>query len=99
MPNAETPDTSVEAQLGEILEHLRRMDARDKLRMWGGFFRSIIALIPIILLVWSAWYFAQHGTEIMKTIADTAASSAAKYTQSQSQGVIDEMMQKFAMPK
>ena len=95
---APTPDTSVEAQLGEILEHLRRMDARDRLRTWGGFVRGIIAIIPLILLLWSAWYFVEHGAEMMKMIADTAASSAAEYTKSQGTGMYEQFMNQYSKP-
>lgn len=95
---APTPDTSVEAQLSEILEHLRRMDARDKLRTWGGFIRGIIAIVPLILLLWSAWYFVEHGAEMMKMIADTAASSAAEYTKGQGQSMVDELMKQYTTP-
>lgn len=95
---APTPDTSVEAQLSEILEHLRRMDARDRLRTWGGFVRGIIAIVPLILLLWSAWYFVEHGAEMMKMIADTAASSAAEYTKSQGQSMVDELMKQYTTP-
>ncbi len=92
MPNAEKPAASVETQLEEILEHLRRMDARDKLRTWGGFIRGIIAIVPIILLLWSSWYFVKHGPELMKMISDTAASSAAQFTEGRIQSAADQMM-------
>ncbi|MBP7114600.1 MAG: hypothetical protein KBA40_04040 [Candidatus Peribacteraceae bacterium] len=96
-PVTTTPPT-VEEQLGEILEHLRRMDARDRLRTWGGFVRGIIAIVPLILLLWSGWYFVKHGEELMKMIADTAASSAADYTKSQGQGLYEQMMKQYSTP-
>lgn len=89
-------DTSVEAQLGEILAHLRRMDARDRLRTWGGFVRGIIALVPLILILGSGWYFLQHGAEFMKMVADTAASSAAEYTKSQGAGMYEQFMNQYS---
>ncbi len=90
--------TGAEAKVDEIIEILKRMDRRDKLRTVGGFFRAIIALIPIILLLWSAWYFAGHGTEVMKMISDQAASSAAQYTQQQGQSMVDKIMNQYAIP-
>jgi len=100
MPKAQTaPEPTVEDQLGEILEHLRRMDARDRLRTWGGFVRGIIAIVPLILLLWSAWYFVEHGAEMMKMIADTAASSAAEYTKSQGTGMYEQFMNQYSPAK
>ncbi len=91
-------ETSVEAKMEEILVHLRRMDSRDRLRTWGGFVRGIIALIPLILLLWSAWYFVEHGAELMKMIADTAASSAAEYTKSQGSGMYEQFLNQYSKP-
>lgn len=79
-------------QLEEILEHLRRMDQRDRLRTWGGFFRSMLTLIPIVFFVWSLWYFYKNSAEIMKTVANQAASAAAEYTQKQSKDMLDQYM-------
>jgi hypothetical protein len=93
MPN------KVEDKLDEIIAHLRTMDARDRLRTWGGFVRSLIAIIPVIFLLWSVWYFAAHGTEFMKMIADTAASSAAEATKNQGQGLYEQMMKQYSVPK
>lgn len=98
MPKVAAPETSMEEKMEEILVHLRRMDARDKLRTWGGFVRGIIAIVPLILLLWSAWYFAQHGAELMKMVADTAASSAAEYTKGQGQSMVDELMKQYSVP-
>ena len=74
------------------------MDRRDRWRTVGGFFRSLIAIIPVILLLWSAWYFVQHGAELMKMIANQAASSAAEYTKGQSQGMLDQFMNQYSYP-
>jgi hypothetical protein len=96
MPPSKVPqDTSVEAKLDIIIQHLQRMDTRDKWRTVGGFFRTLIALIPVLLLLWSAWYFVGHGAEMMKMIADQAASSAADYTKNQGSSMFDEMMKKY----
>jgi hypothetical protein len=95
-PRPQLPSTSsVEEKLDIIAEHLRRMDQRDKLRLWGGTVRSLIAIVPVLVFLWSIWYFANNADEIMKKIADEAASSAAKYSQQQGQGVLDELMKKY----
>lgn len=98
MPVKAAPEKSVEEQLEEILVHLRKMDARDKLRTWGGFFRGVLSIIPLVVFLWSIWYFINHGEELMKQIANTAASSAAEYTKNQSQGMLDQFMDKYAVP-
>jgi|SRR3989338_2610755 len=70
-------------QLNEILELLRRMDKRDRLRTWGGFFRSILHLIPLILIIWSTWYAFAHWDELLKEISKAAAEQSAAVMQNQ----------------
>ncbi|MFA5800413.1 MAG: hypothetical protein WC840_05665 [Candidatus Peribacteraceae bacterium] len=90
--------TTVEAKLDEIVLHLRRLDRRDRMRTIGGFIRGFLALIPLLLLLWSVWYFIQHGDEIMKKIADQAASSAAEFTQQKGQGLLDQLKKEYSYP-
>lgn len=82
-------------RLDEIILHLKRMDRRDRLRMWGGTIRSIIALIPLIIFLWGAWYFYNHTEEVMKAVMNQAASSAADYTKSNGQGMFDKLLQQY----
>lgn len=91
--------STIETKLDEIIEHLRRIDKRDRLRMWGGFVRSMIAIIPLLFFLWSIWYFYEHGDDLMKQIANIAAQSAAEATKNQGQGFFDEMMQQYSVPK
>ena len=99
--NLTTPEATptVETKLDEMLMLMRRMDKRDKWRTIGGFVRGMIALVPLVLLLWSAWYFAQHSAEIIKAMSDQAASSAAHYTQQQSSGMLDQFMKQYSIPK
>ena len=97
MPDKTTP--SVTEQLDEVIAILDRMNRRDRMRMIGGTIRSILTLIPLVLVLWSAWYFSQHSAELMKMIADQAAKSAAAYTQKQSGGMLDEFMKQYAPKK
>ena len=99
MPTPTTKPVTVEAKLDQILFHLERMDRRDKLRMIGGFFRGLLGIIPLVLLLLSGWYFVNHGAEFMKMIADQAASSAAHYTKNQSNGMFDQFMKQYSIPK
>lgn len=95
---ATTPQT-LEQKLDLIVLHLERLDKRDKMRTVGGFFKFLISLIPILLVVGSGWYFIQHSAEIMKSIANQAASSAAEYTKNQSSGLYEQMMKQYSIPK
>ncbi len=101
MPPAKStpvPET-IEVKLDKILHHLESLDKRDKWRTVGGFFKFLINLIPILFLLGSAWYFIEHGTDIMKMIADQAASSAAAYTKDQGSGMFDQLMKQVTVPK
>lgn len=76
----DTPETkrTPEEKLDEVVEILRRMDGRDRLRMVGGTIRSVIAFIPVIILVWSTWYLAAHGTQLIQQITEATIKSTMK---------------------
>lgn len=86
-----------ETQLAEILEILRAMNKRDRQRMWGGVVRGCIGAIPVIFLLWSGWYFVEHGADLLKTIANTAAESAAAYAGGQSQRTLEGVLKTIEM--
>lgn len=94
MPPTITKTT--DEKLDEIVTILDHMNRRDRMRMIGGTVRSILTLIPLVLVLWSAWYFSQHSAALMKMIADQAAKSAAAYSQKQSSGMLDEFMKKYS---
>lgn len=96
--NKDIPPTT-DAKLEEILIILRKMNKRDFWRSWGSTIHSALTLIPIALLLWSTWYFANHAQEIMKMMAEAAAKSAANYTQQQSKGLFDDFLNQYAVPK
>ncbi len=84
-------ENSTEDKLDAILFHLERLDRRDRLRTIGAFFRSIITIVPVLLLLWASWYFAQHSQEIMTQIATITAQQAAKYSQQQSASMLEQV--------
>jgi hypothetical protein len=43
--------------------------------------KSLIAIIPVIVLLGSMWYLAKHGQEILSKVAQEAAKQAAAYSQ------------------
>ncbi|PIR48690.1 hypothetical protein COU80_03225 [Candidatus Peregrinibacteria bacterium CG10_big_fil_rev_8_21_14_0_10_55_24] len=81
MPKKPPATTSVEEKLDEIVLRLKHLDRRDRLRTIGGFFRGVIGLIPIAVLLLSVWYFYEHGDELLAKIAQQAAEQAASVTQ------------------
>lgn len=64
-------DKSTEELLEMILYYLQRMEKRDKWRTVGGTIRSIINLIPIVILIVSTWYLYAHGEEMIRLITKT----------------------------
>lgn len=85
-------------QLSEILTILRAMNKRDRIRTWGGFVRGCIAIIPVLLVLWSAWYVVENGQSLLQMIAKTAASAAAAVTESQSKSMVDGLMKTMTIP-
>lgn len=72
--------TTVEEKLDAIVTHLDRMDRRDRLRTWGGFFRAMLGFIPLVIFIVSTWYLYNHSDEILKKITEQAAEQALKMT-------------------
>lgn len=93
-PPVRGDENGMEQRLDAILFHLQRMDRRDRLRTWGGFLRSLIALVPLLLFLWSSWYFYEHANEIISKIAEESAKQAAKYTQDQSAALLQQFLPK-----
>ena len=81
--------------LDQILEHLKNLDRRDRLRTWGGVFRSILGLIPIVIFIYSMWYFYQHGDEVLEKIARQAAIQAAEVTKQGTEGILQQLQDSF----
>ena len=77
--------------LEQILLHLERMDRRDRLRTIGGFVRTLIAVIPVIIFLWGSWYAYMHYDELLRKVAEESAKQAAKYTQQQSAGMVEQV--------
>lgn len=76
MPKEKAPLTT-DQKMDLIVKHLERLDKRDRLRMIGGTIRSIIGLIPLLLLLGSIWYLYQHGDQFMKDLLKKSAKDAA----------------------
>lgn len=84
-----TPTT--DDKLDMIVEYLRRMDKRDRLRTWGGFLRGILGLIPLIIMLISVWYVYEHGDELLKKITQQAAKEAAAMSSNSAQDFMKQI--------
>lgn len=84
-------EATLDDKLDLIVLYLHRMDRRDRLRTIGGFFRGVLGLIPLALLIWSFWYFAIHGQEFMQEITREAVRQSAEY----SQGSLMEQLEQY----
>lgn len=64
----EKPQT-VEDKLDEIILYLHRMERRDHTRMIGAYIKSMFWLISVLFLVWSTWYFAVYGPQLVNDLS------------------------------
>lgn len=84
MPKPSTPTSAnTDQKLDQIVAILERMNKRDRLRTWGGFFRTILHLIPLILILWSTWFAYAHWDELLKEISKAAAEQSAAVMKNQ----------------
>lgn len=90
MSKKPAPQTTDE-RLDLIIEYMRRMDRRDKMRSVGGFINSLIRLIPLAIFVWSTWYFYQNGDDIMRNLTKQAAQQAAQMAGEQAKSITDSI--------
>lgn len=70
MTDTPAPKRTPEEAVEEILAILHRMDRRDRARMVGSVIRSVIGLIPLLLLLWSTWFLIVHGQEFIQQITE-----------------------------
>lgn len=87
---ARISDKSTEELLEMVLYYIQRMEKRDKWRTIGGTIRSLIMLIPVILLVGSSWYFYEHSDEVIKMITKSMTEQMTSFMPTSEQ--IQEMM-------
>lgn len=90
---------NVGEKLDAILAHIERMDKRDRLRTIGGFFRSIIGLIPIIIIVWSTWYFIAHRDDFLKQVIDMSAKATMESAKTIDQSSVQRLIEQYAKPR
>ncbi len=76
------PPVTKEDKLDVIIDYLDRMNRRDRLRTVGGFFRGLLGVVPLVVLLGSLWYLAENGDQLLQKIAATAAQQAMQATSS-----------------
>ena len=64
-----------------IVHYLEKMNHRDRLRMFGSFFKSIIMMLPVLVFLWSAWYFYVNGERLLRDIVSDVSRSTVQATQ------------------
>jgi len=74
------PPKNTKEQLDLILHYLNKINKRDRLRTIGGFFRGILGLIPIAVMLFALWYAYAHGDELLEKITKMAAEQATSMT-------------------
>ena len=67
--DAEQKPQTVEDKLDEIILYLHRMERRDHARMIGAYIKSMFWLISVLFLVWSTWYFAVYGPQLIEDLS------------------------------
>ena len=90
----EQPPKNTGNKLDEILFYLKRIDHRDRIRMWGSYVHSFLGFIPLAITIWFLWYLYAHGGNLMNQIIERAAQQAAAIT-GQSQGTIIKQLQQL----
>lgn len=75
--------------------HLEHLDKRDRLRTWGGFFKGLLSIVPVLFFIYGVWYFAEHGDEMLEKIAKAAAEQAAAATSQGASGFMQQLQNNF----
>ncbi|MBT3292734.1 hypothetical protein HN512_04450 [Candidatus Peregrinibacteria bacterium] len=90
MPNKIADE--IDEKMDEVIMYLKKIDRRDKVRMWGGLFRGIITIIPTLIFIWSMWYFYENGDDILRKVSTIAAEQATAITQQHGGDLLEKLM-------
>lgn len=63
-----SPEQDISQKLDTIIWYLHVINRRDRARYYGGILHSLIALIPMLFFLWSAWYIYQNGEKLLTQI-------------------------------
>lgn len=98
MPPA--PDLSEEIieRLDTMVEHLRRIDRRDRLRMVGSTFKGLISLGMLGFVIWSSLYLALHMEDFIKMATEQAAKATMEYSKTGSEDLMKQVQEMMKQP-
>jgi hypothetical protein len=68
--------------LAEMLEHVRNLDRRDRLRTWWGTLHTTLTMIPLLLFLGGAWYLYANIDGLARRAAEQAMRAASLEIQS-----------------
>lgn len=86
--------SSIEEKMDVILDVLKRMDRRDRMRTIGGFIRGIISIIPIILFLWATWWTIENWDELLDTLIKKSATEAQRISEESTQNFLERFVPK-----
>jgi succinate dehydrogenase/fumarate reductase cytochrome b subunit len=89
MPKLPPAPLTPEDKLDQIVEILRQMNKRDRMRMWGSTIHSILGLIPLVVFLFSLWYVYNYGDQLLEQIAAEAAKQASNVATGNAQMFFD----------
>ncbi len=90
------PEQSVEEKLDVIIKYLHRMDRRDRIRMSWGTIHGFLTIIPLVLTLFSLWYFYAHSQDLIQSFAGAMSGGLLGNGESNSsQGGMMEMIQNY----
>jgi hypothetical protein len=99
-PDTEEKPQTVEDKLDEIILYLHRMERRDHMRMIGGYIHTMFWLISVLFLVWSTWYFAVYGPQLIEDLSNQMIQQSMgiqpeKTSDSQNSGGYMQMLEDY----
>jgi hypothetical protein len=93
LESAKTP----EEKLDLIAYYLERIDRRDKWRMWGSTFHSLLTIAPMLFFLWSSWYIYANFDDIVGTIMRQSVQNAATTTGQNYDDLLLKVREAFGM--
>ena len=88
-PHMPKKSPSIDDKLSTIIDELHKINKRERWRMIGGFFRGIISLLPIVIMLIGVWYAYEYSDQILEKVAGAAARQAAAVTQYNPSNMVD----------
>ncbi len=100
MPDKEPIEIPVKKQttdekLDEIIRYLHHIDRRDRMRMIGSSFHSIIWAVSTVAVLYGIWYFTTHTPQIIEAMTKQMVQQSIGGGSTSSSGGWMEQLQKY----